>query len=86
MEQFQHTVQNPEGIHARPAGLLAKQAQKYQSSIVIAKQTGKQADLKRLIAVMGLSVKQGETVTLTIDGADEQTAAQELKAFMEANF
>lgn len=84
MKEFKYTVPDPEGIHARPAGELVKKAKEFQSSITITKD-GKSADVKRLFALMGLAIKQGQEVTLTIEGADEDTAAAAMEEFMKAN-
>lgn len=85
MQIIEHTVQNPEGIHARPAGKLVKEAQRYASAVTLRKGQST-ADLKRLFAVMGLAVKQGTPVIVEITGEDEQQAAQELRAFLQENF
>ena len=79
MIQFQYTITDPNGLHARPAGLLVKEAQKFSSG-------EKSADLKRLFAVMGMGVKCGETVEVSVDGADETEAAQALEQFFRENF
>lgn len=84
MKEFKYVVKDPEGIHARPAGILVKQAAGYQSEIKIAKD-GRTADAKRIFGVMGLGVKTGEEVTITAEGADEDTAIKELEAFFEKN-
>ena len=84
MKEFKYVVTDPEGIHARPAGILVKQAAGYQSSVKIAKGE-KSADAKRIFGVMGLGVKTGEEVTITVDGADEDTAITELEAFFKEN-
>ncbi len=85
MKSFIHAVNNPEGIHARPAGILVKEAQKYDCEVTLVK-AGKQADLKRLFAVMGLGVKQGAEVEVRVAGSDEEQAAAELAAFMKEHF
>ena len=84
MKEFKYVITDPEGIHARPAGILVKQAAGYQSSVTIAKGE-KSADAKRICGVMGLGVKTGEEVTITVDGADEDTAAAELETFFKEN-
>ena len=61
MKQFSYTVQDHMGIHARPAGLIVKLAKGLNSKIIIEKGE-KSADARRLIALMGLNVLQGETV------------------------
>ena len=84
MKQFEYTIQDPLGIHARPAGMLAKEAKKYASVCTITK-NGKTSKLNQLMMLMSLGIKQGETVTIAAEGADEDTAIAELKAFFEAN-
>ena len=54
MKSFKYTITDPVGIHARPAGILVKEAQKYESSISISKFSGS-ADAKKLMALMSLN-------------------------------
>jgi phosphocarrier protein len=84
MKTFNYAITDPAGIHARPAGLLVKEAKKFESKISVAKGVRK-ADLKKLFAVMGLGVKQGETITIEVEGADEEAAAATVEAFLKAN-
>ena len=84
MKSFEYTINDELGIHARPAGLLAKEAKKFESECTITKD-GKTKKLSQLMMLMSLGVKQGDTVTVAADGADEDIAIAELKAFFEAN-
>lgn len=84
MKSFEYTVTDPVGIHARPAGNLAKEAKQYDSVITITK-GGKSAEVKKLMALMGLGVKQGDTVTVTIEGGDEEANAAKMEEFFKAN-
>lgn len=84
MKTFQYEVKDELGIHARPAGMLVKVAKGFQSQVMIEKGE-KKADASRLMAVMSLAVKQGETVTVTVDGEDEDAAFDGVKAFFEEN-
>ena len=84
MKTFDYTITDEMGIHARPAGLLAKKAKEFESTITIEK-GGKSVNLTKLMAVMGLGVKHGETVKITADGADEDKAIESVKAFFEEN-
>ena len=86
MKSFSYTVKDPLGLHARPAGLLVKEAQRFASdSNLTVSGSGKSASLKRLLAVMGLGVKGGATVTVTVNGPDEVAAADAIEAWMEKN-
>ena len=84
MKEFSYTITDPVGIHARPAGLLAKAAKAYQSTVTMYKGE-KSANVTRLMAVMGLGVKCGDTVKVTAEGADEDTAIAEMETFFKEN-
>lgn len=84
MKEFTYKITDPEGIHARPAGLLVKQAAGYACDVKIIKE-GKEVDAKRIMAVMSLGVKCGTEITVTCDGEDEDTAVTELEAFFKEN-
>ena len=85
MNQFDYIIKDELGIHARPAGLLVKEAGKFTSSITIAKGE-READAKKIFGLMGLGVKCGDTVTTTADGADEDAAIAALEAFMKSTW
>ena len=85
MKKFEFTVKEPLGIHARPAGMLTKEAKKYTSTITLTK-GDKEVNVLKLMALMGLGVKCGDTVTVTIDGADEEACAPMIEAFFNENF
>ena len=84
MQTFEYTIKDEAGIHARPAGMLAKAAKQYQSVVSIVK-NGKAADVRRMMSVMGLGIKCGETITVQVEGADEATAVTEIQAFFNEN-
>lgn len=85
MKSFTYTIKEELGLHARPAGLVMKLAKNYSSSIILRTEKNKSADMKKLIALMGLCVKQGDTVTVTIEGEDEEAAWNEMNDFFLAN-
>ena len=84
MKTFEYTIKDELGIHARPAGLLVKEAKKFESECTNTKD-GKTKKLTQLMMLMSLGVKQGDTVTVTAEGADEEAAAAALKEFFENN-
>ena len=84
MKNFSYVITDEIGIHARPAGLLVKEAKKYASKVVI-RANGKSAEATRLMAIMGMGVKCGQTVEVEITGDDEETAFEGMKAFFEEN-
>ncbi len=84
MKSFTYTIKDGAGIHARPAGMLVKAMQAYASDVTIAC-GGKTANGKKLFALMGMAVKCGETITVTVDGPDEDAAIDEARAFVTGN-
>ena len=80
MKEFQYTIKDACGIHARPAGLLVKVVKGFGSTATLEK-AGKSCDLRKLMALMGMGIKCGDTVTVKIEGADEDTAAPALEKF-----
>ena len=84
MKHFQYTITDLVGLHARPAGLLVKEARKYKSKVTIIKDQ-KASDATKLMMLMSLGVKYGDEITVEVSGNDEETAARELEEFFKAN-
>lgn len=82
MMEFSYTISDPLGIHARPAGMLAKEAGKY-SSVCTLRKGEKSVRLTRLMALMSLTVRAGDTISIRAEGADEEAAIQGLRRFFE---
>lgn len=84
MKEFEYTIKDALGIHARPAGYLVKLMQGCKSEFTLSA-NGKTANGKRLIAVMSLGVKQNHCVKVTVEGEDEAEAAEKVKEYLEQN-
>ena len=84
MIEFVYTIKDPVGIHARPAGLLSKEGKKYKSAITVEK-NGTAVNVLKLMALMKLGVKCGETVTVRVEGEDEAVAGPAMEEFFKAN-
>ncbi len=84
MVKFTFLVNDEMGLHARPAGLLVKEAAKCTSKVTLRK-GNKTGDAKRIFNVMGLSIKAHEEVEVTVEGEKEQEEAASLEAFIKEN-
>ncbi len=82
MKQFTYTVQDPLGIHARPAGMLAKAAKAFADTTITITKGEATAKASQLMKLMSLGVKQGDTITLTCEGAHEDAALEALSKFI----
>ena len=85
MKQFQYVITDPVGIHARPAGLLVKAAKALDSTVTVEKVGGKSSAATKLMAVMGLGVKGDDTVTVTVEGGNEEASLQAMEQFFREN-
>ncbi len=84
MKEFQYTITDRDGIHARPAGIFVKEAAAFPCKVTIAK-GDKEVDAKRIFGVMGLGVKCGEEITIRTDGEQEEEAIAKLSSFLQEN-
>ena len=81
MNEFEYVITDENGIHARPAGLLARKAQEYAYDITV-ECKGKTVSLKKLLALMGMGIKKGDTVKVS---SPNGTDISDLKKFFEDN-
>ena len=85
MKEFNFTVTDENGIHARPAGQLVKEAKSFNSAITVEK-GDKSCDMKKLLKLMGMGIKQGDTITVKVEGDDEDACAAKVEEFLKENF
>lgn len=84
MKEFNYVIADVMGIHARPAGVLAKEAKGFECTVKLAKGE-KTVDCKGIIGIMGLGVKKGDEVTVIFDGADEDAAYEKISGLIREN-
>ncbi|MCI9527526.1 MAG: HPr family phosphocarrier protein [Lachnospiraceae bacterium] len=77
------TIKNPTGLHLRPAGILCKEAVKYQALITFNFKGGT-ANAKSVLSVLGACIKSGDTIEFVCDGEDEDEALQAVVAAVES--
>lgn len=78
MKSFVYVIKDKVGIHARPAGMLVKEAKKYESEILVKKGEA-QGDAKHLTQLMSMGIKCGDEITVEVTGADEEAAAASME-------
>lgn len=76
---------NEEGLHIRPAGVLCKEALKFESKVHIVFDN-KDANAKSVLNVLSARVKKGDEVELICEGVDEQEALRYLTQLIEDKF
>lgn len=79
------TVQNPVGLHARPAAEVVRIARSYALQAGLSGH-GKRADAKSILAVLALGVRQGDELEVTVEGgspAEEEKLLAEIRAVLE---
>ena len=77
------TVNNPSGLHLRPAGALCNEAIKYDSRIEFIF-NGAKSNAKSVLSVLGACVKCGDEIELICEGEDEEEALKKMVQAIEA--
>ena len=85
MKQFTYTINDPLGIHARPAGLLAKAAKAYGDTVVTVTKDGNTVKASQLMKLMGLGIKQGNEIVVAAEGPAEDEEIAAMQKFFEEN-
>ncbi len=85
MKSFDYVIKDAVGIHARPAGLLVKKIKEFAGAAITIAKGDKKVDARKLMAIMQMGVKQGDTITVAVEGENEEAICQTLKEFFEAN-
>lgn len=81
MKTIEMMIIDPAGIHARPASLLVKEANKYNSDIQI-EVADKKMTLKSILSIMALGIQQNTEIKIHIDGEDESEAEKSITEFL----
>lgn len=85
MKQISYVIQDPLGIHARPAGALVKQAKAFPDTALSVAKGDKTVKATQLMKLMGLGVKTGDTITVTAEGPSEEAAIAAMEEFLKKN-
>ncbi len=76
------TIQNSQGLHARPATFFIQKANSFKSSIWVEKEDYR-VNAKSLLGVLSLGISKDTEITIIADGADEGAAVEGLKTLVE---
>jgi len=85
MKSFDYVITDPVGIHARPAGILVKEVKNYKDSVITLAKGEKSVNLLKLMALMQMGIKQGDKVTVSVEGGDEDSVCAKIEEFFKAN-
>lgn len=83
MKQFRYTIHDPLGIHARPAGMLAKLAKSFDDTVLTLTKGGKTVKLTQLMQLMSLGIRHGDEVTVSAEGGHEDGAIAAAENFFK---
>jgi phosphocarrier protein len=79
------TVRNRAGIHTRPASMIVRTASQFDADVFL-QRDNYEINGKSVIGVMTLAAEQGATLTLVVEGEDEDEAAEALAELFEDGF
>ena len=80
------TVKNEQGLHMRPAGILAAEMKKFAGCTVMLKAPEKSAKATAVMQIMAAGIKCGTQVEITADGENEQAALDKAVELFETGF
>ncbi len=78
-------MNNPQGMHARPADMFVRTASRFESRVEIVKDSLR-ADGKSILSILTLAVEQGTRLVLEATGSDAEPALDALTKLIEQNF
>lgn len=84
MKTFNYTIKDELGLHARPAGLLVKEAKKFESKITLTKDD-RTVSATQMMMIMSMGIKKDAEVTITVEGPDEEEAYAAIEKFFKEN-
>lgn len=76
---------NETGIHARPANLLVKETQKFDSKVMLEK-NGRTFDAGSIMSILTMGAKSGDEITIIAEGDDETQALNAIHQMFATNF
>ncbi len=82
MKSGEFTIVNETGLHSRPANAFVKLAKEFSSTIRVTN-NGTTVEAKSLLKVLKAGIKKGDTITITCEGDDEDTALEELGKYIK---
>ncbi|MBQ7523248.1 MAG: HPr family phosphocarrier protein [Oscillospiraceae bacterium] len=85
MKSFTYTITDPVGLHARPAGLLVKAIKEFAGSTITLAKGEKSVNALKLMGIMQMGIKQGDEVTVSVEGGDEEAVAAAVEKFFKEN-
>ncbi len=88
MQTDSFVIQNPIGLHARPAALFVQTAGRFKSKITVQNMSRgtPPVDAKSILSVMTLGVSQGHEIKVSADGEDEQAAMESIGRLIKSDF
>ena len=75
------TIKNPQGLHARPASIFVRIANKFESDVTVKKGSEK-VNGKSIMGLLGLAASEGSVVDIEVSGPDSEQAMKELENFL----
>ena len=79
-------VKNKAGIHCRPSSEIMMMVQRYPDCSFHLSSSNGETDIASILSLIGLGLAKGDSVTLKVEGANEQEACEKVAALFEYEF
>lgn len=80
------TINNAAGIHCRPSSVILSEVQKYPDNQFLVKSDNGESDLSSILGLLGLGLQQGNQVSLSVSGPNEEEVCETLAELFEKEF
>ncbi|NOY82545.1 MAG: HPr family phosphocarrier protein [Kiritimatiellaeota bacterium] len=80
------TVRNRYGIHCRPSALIVQAARQYPGEIRVTGPSGRTENAANLLGLISMAIRCGETVTVEVEGPDEEQTCAKMVELFEKDF
>ncbi|MDP6526373.1 MAG: HPr family phosphocarrier protein [Kiritimatiellia bacterium] len=78
-------INNHAGIHCRPSAVIVKAMLEYEGLITVSNELG-EANLKSVMGLMTLALRQGNNISISVDGPNEKEICEKLVELFETHF
>ena len=77
-------IKNTQGLHARPASIFVKIANRYEAEVSV-KKDGEIVNGKSIMGLMTLAANHGSMIEIEATGPDAEKAVEELEKFLSSD-
>ncbi len=80
------TIRNAHGIHCRPSAIIINECRPYAGTVMLSADGKGEITISSLLDLLSLGLQEGEPITITVDGPDDEQMADKMLELFERHF